>query len=134
MIQHVHDNTGAPVTVRLSETRPIGTYTVYLAEGSPVGRVDFVDSPKVAGERIVFHTEVDREFGGRGLAGLLVREVLADSIRTSVTIVAVCPLFAGHLRRHGDEFVADGGTFRPPTPADITLVRRATKPHVSSPR
>ncbi|GGM63499.1 hypothetical protein GCM10011608_55970 [Micromonospora sonchi] len=134
MIQNVHDNTGAPVSVRLSETRPIGTYTANLAEGSPVGRVDFVDSPEVDGERIVFHTEVDRKFGGRGLAGLLVREVLTDSIRTSVTIVPVCPLFAGHLRRHGDEFVADGGKFRPPTPADIALVRRATKPHVSSPR
>ncbi|WP_406070877.1 GNAT family N-acetyltransferase [Micromonospora sp. NBC_01638] len=134
MTQKLYDNTGAPVSVRLSKTRPIGTYTINLAEGSPVGRVDFVDSPKVDGERIVFHTEVDREFGGRGLAGLLVREVLADSIRTSVTIVPVCPLFAGHLKRHGDEFVAGGGKFRPPTPADIALVRRATKPHVSSPR
>ena len=127
MTQEIHDNTGAPVTVRLSKTRPIGTYTVNLAEGSPVGRVDFIESPKVDGERIVFHTEVDREFGGRGLAGLLVREVLADSIRTSVTVVPVCPLFAGHLKKHGDEFVADGGKFRPPTPADIALVRRATQ-------
>ncbi|MFD6568327.1 GNAT family N-acetyltransferase [Micromonospora profundi] len=74
--------------------------------GQPVGRVDFVDSPKVDGERIVFHIEVDREFGGRGLAGQLVREALADSICTDVAIVPVCPLFAGHLRRHGDELVA----------------------------
>ncbi|GAB3804505.1 GNAT family N-acetyltransferase [Micromonospora zhanjiangensis] len=134
MIQEIHDNTGASASVSLNKTRPIGTYTVNLAEGLPVGRVDFVDSPEVDGERIVFHTEVDRKFGGRGLAGLLVREVLADSIRTSVTIVPLCPLFAGHLKRHGDEFVADGGKFRPPTPADIALVRRATKLHVSFPR
>ncbi|MET7880721.1 N-acetyltransferase [Micromonospora profundi] len=68
--------------------------------------MDFVDSPKVDGERIVFHIEVGRKFGGRCLAGLLVREVLADSIRTDVAIVPVCPLFAGHLRRYGDELVA----------------------------
>ncbi|MEU7778847.1 GNAT family N-acetyltransferase [Micromonospora parva] len=133
MIREIHDNTGALVAVKLNKTRPIGTYTISLAEGSSVGRVDFVDSVTVDGERIVFHTEVNREFGGRGLAGLLVREVLADSIRTSVTVVPVCPLFADHLKRHGHEFVADGGKFRPPTPADFALVRRATKPHVSSP-
>jgi hypothetical protein len=115
------------VTVRLSETRPIGSYSINLADGSPVGRVNFTDSPEVDGDRIVFHTEVDRRFGGRGLAGLLVREVLADSIRRGVTIVPVCPLFAGHLKKHGDEFVADGGTFRQPTQADVVLVAGATR-------
>ncbi|MFD6568339.1 GNAT family N-acetyltransferase [Micromonospora profundi] len=133
MIREIHDRTGALVTVRLNETLPVGTYTISFAQGSPVGRADFVDSAKVDGERIVFHTEVDRKFGGRGLAGLLVREVLADSIRTGVTVVPVCPLFAGHLRRHGAEFVADGGKFRAPTPTDMALVRRATKSRVSSP-
>lgn len=91
MTQALTDNTGAPVTVRLDDARPIGTYTANLAEGSPVGRVDFVDSPKVDGERVIFHTEVDQRFGGRGLAGVLVREVLADSIRNSVTVVPVWP-------------------------------------------
>lgn len=50
MTQELHDNTGSPVTVRFNEARPIGTYTANLPEGSPVGRVDFVDSPKVDGE------------------------------------------------------------------------------------
>lgn len=36
-----------------------------------------------------FHTEVDQEFGGRGLAGLLVREALTDSIRKNITVVPV---------------------------------------------
>lgn len=125
MTQELQDRTSAPVTVRVSKSHPIGTYTVHLAEGSPAGRVDFVDSPEVDGERIVFHTEVDRKFGGRGLAGLLVGEVLADSIRTGVTVVPVCPLFASHLKRHGAEFIADGGKFRQPTSADIALVKRA---------
>ncbi|MBQ1040925.1 N-acetyltransferase [Micromonospora sp. C32] len=133
MIREIRDRTGALVTVRLNQTLPIGTYTISLAEGSPLGRADFVDSPGVDGERVVFHTEVDQKFLGRGLAGLLVREVLADSIRTGVTVVPVCPLFAGHLRRHGAEFVADGGKFRAPTPTDMALVRRATTSRVSSP-
>jgi predicted GNAT family acetyltransferase len=127
MTQQLDDRTGAPVTVRVDETRPIGIYTANLADGSPVGRVEFVDSPEVDGERIFFHTEVDKAFTGRGIAGILVREVLADSIRRGVTVVPVCPLLARHLREHGAAFVADGGRFRQPTPADIALVTRATQ-------
>lgn len=121
------DRTGAPVIVRLQETLRVSSYAVSLAEDHTVGRADFVDSPGAIGDRIFFHTEVDEAFEGRGLAGLLVREALADSIRKHLTLVPVCPLFAGHLTRHGDEFVAEGGVFRRPTPADIRLVTRVSR-------
>ncbi|MGW5383265.1 GNAT family N-acetyltransferase [Nocardia sp. NPDC003963] len=120
------DNTGASVTVELDIADPISSYIVSLAYGSPAGRADFVDSGDDA-ERIFFHTEVDQEFGGRGLAGVLVREALADSVRKKLTVVPVCPLFARHLSTHGDEFVAAGGVFRRPTRADIALVTRASR-------
>ncbi len=121
------NNSGASVTVRLEAASPISSYTVNLANESPVGRAEFVDSPEEDDVRIFFHTEVDREFGGRDLAGLLVREALADSIRKNLTVVPVCPLFACHLKKHGDEFVANGGAFRRSTPADIAAVTHATR-------
>lgn len=127
MAEGLIDKTGAAVTVELDIADPISSFSVRLAGGAPVGRADFVDAPGAAGERIFFHTEVDPEFGGRGLAGLLVREALADSIRHHLTVVPVCPLFARHLRTHGDEFVAAGGVFRRPVPADMDLVTRATR-------
>ncbi|RKN12028.1 GNAT family N-acetyltransferase [Streptomyces radicis] len=127
MTEGLFDTTGAPVTVGIDVTGPISAYTVKLADGSPVGRADFVDAPGADGVRIFFHTEVDQEFGGRGLAGLLVREALADSVRKNLTVVPVCPLFARHLKRHGDEFVASGGVFRRATPADIALATRAAR-------
>ena len=121
------DRTGAAVTIELEDSRPIGAFTVAFRDGSPVGRAEFVDSPDVAGERIFFHTEVNEQFGGRGLAGLLLREALADSIRRNLTVVPVCPLFARHLKVHGDEFAADGGAFRRPTRGDLATVARATR-------
>ncbi|MFF5182034.1 GNAT family N-acetyltransferase [Micromonospora sp. NPDC000316] len=127
MTQQIKDDTDASVTIRLEDVRPVGTYTVNLADGSVVGRADFVRPPAVDGERIFFHTEVDRKFGGRGLARLLVRGVLEDSIRTNITVVPVCPLFAAHLKEHGDEFVAMGGKFRRPRPADLQLVTHAVR-------
>lgn len=124
MTHELTDNTGASVTVTLERTEPISAYTVNVA-GARAGRADFVDVPDADDERIFFHTEVDERFGGRGLAGLLVREALADSISEKITVVPVCPLFARHLSKHGAEFLAAGGTFRSPTPADIALVARA---------
>jgi predicted GNAT family acetyltransferase len=127
MTQGLIDNTGASVTVGLDLTGPISSYTVNLSDGSPVGRAEFVDPPGAGEERIFFHTEMDKDFGGRGLAGLLVREALKDSMGKNLTVVPVCPLFARHLQKHGDEFVANGGVFRRATPSDFALVTRATQ-------
>lgn len=127
MTTQLADKTGAPVTIRFVEPRPVGTFVVELDDGTTAGRADFVDSPETTGERIFFHTEVDQQFGGRGLAGLLVREALADSIDKKLTVVPVCPLFASHLETFGDQFVADGGRFRQPTGGDIALVKSAVR-------
>ncbi|MGW2091648.1 GNAT family N-acetyltransferase [Promicromonospora sukumoe] len=131
------DKTGAPVTVTLNTGGPIGAYAVQIDGGGVVGRADFVDGAEggsgdddgaaAGGDRVFFHTEVDEEFGGRGLAGILVREALADSIRKNIVVVPVCPLFAAHLEKHGDEFVADGGVFRQPAKDDIAQVTQAVK-------
>ena len=83
------DSTGAQVTVTLDESPPISAYAVRLADGTRVGRAEFVDPPDTDGERIFFHTEVDEEFSGRGLAGLLLREALSDSIGKNLTVVPV---------------------------------------------
>lgn len=121
------DRSGATVTVQLEIDDLVSSYIVSLEGGPAVGRADFVDSPGVGHDRIFFHTEVDDEFGGRGLAGLLVRAALDDSIGRNVTVVPVCPVFARHLKVHGSEFTAKGGVFRRPTPADIAVVTRAAR-------
>ncbi|MCR6030583.1 N-acetyltransferase [Nocardioides sp. zg-579] len=127
MTRTLTDKSGATVEVTIEIGSQVSSYTVSLADGSTVGRADFVDSPRTGHDRIFFHTEVDEAFGGRGLAGLLVREALADSIRRHVTVVPLCPVFARHLKIHGSEFTAQGGVFRRPTPADFALVTRVAR-------
>ena len=143
------DRTGESVTVTLNTGRPIGAYAVHVEGGPAVGRADFVD-PRDGGavsegvdvgddggvdhDRIFFHTEVDEAYGGRGLAGILVREALADSIRRNIVVVPVCPVFAAHLEKHGDEYVAAGGTFRQPAKDDIAQVTRAVREHRAASR
>ncbi|QEV99414.1 N-acetyltransferase [Microbacterium caowuchunii] len=120
------DDTVAAVAIGLEIAEPISAYTLVLPDRRIIGRVDFFTPPGAAGERIIFHTEVDPEFGGRGLSGLLLRRALADSIHDGLTVVPVCPLFARHLRSHGDEYVAEGGAYRMPGRDDIALVVRLT--------
>lgn len=127
MTTQLTDRTGAPATVRLNATRPIGSYSVHLADGTLAGRADFVDAPGAEAERIFFHTEVDPDFGGRGLGKLLVREALEDSIRRNLTVVPVCPLVAAQLQELGPRFLADGGRFRQPTRTDFALLRSMTR-------
>ena len=125
MTSEFNDRTGASVTISLDTQAPISSFVVRDAGGVVAGRADFVDAPDTDPGRIFFHTEVGPEFSGRGLAGLLVREALADTIRHGLIAVPVCPLFAEHLRQHGDEFLAAGGRFRQPTRADFAIVKRA---------
>ncbi|OLM18576.1 hypothetical protein Ae707Ps1_2835 [Pseudonocardia sp. Ae707_Ps1] len=121
------DRTGAAVTIALRDPSPVGSFVITLGDGPEVGRADFLDPPGAQRERIFFHTEVDADHGSRGLAGLVVREALADSIRRDLIVVPVCPLFARHLRSHGEEFTADGGRFRRPTRDDVDLVTRTVR-------
>ena len=44
------------------------------------------------------HTEVDEEFGGRGLATILVREALDATRAAGLRIVPVCPMVAASSR------------------------------------
>jgi predicted GNAT family acetyltransferase len=75
------DTTGAGVTVGIELSDPVSAYTITVDDGPVAGRAEFVDLPNADRERIIFHTEVDQDFAGRGLAKILLAEVLADSIR-----------------------------------------------------
>lgn len=127
MIRELTDNTGASVTIEVVGEGSVRSYAARLADSpTPAGRADFVDAADEH-TRIFFHTEVGREFHGRGLAGLLIRSALADAIEENTLVVPVCRSFAGHLRTNGDAFIAQGGRFRAPRPADLAVIGRAVR-------
>jgi predicted GNAT family acetyltransferase len=51
-------------------------------------------------ERIFFHTTVDEEYGGQGLAARLARFALEDTIAAGLKVVTVCPYFKAYVRKH----------------------------------
>jgi predicted GNAT family acetyltransferase len=92
------DKTGAPTTVTAESDR----FSISV-EGQKVAFVEFVDRD---GQRVFTHTEVADEFGGRGLATILVNEALQATRDAGLRIVAVCPMVQGFVEKH-QEFSDD---------------------------
>jgi predicted GNAT family acetyltransferase len=86
------DKTGAPTTVTQASDR----FTIQV-DGQKVGFVEYVDRD---GQRVFTHTEVADEFGGRGLATILVNEALQATRDAGLRIVAVCPMVAAFVNKH----------------------------------
>jgi len=72
----------------------------------------------IDGDRMLLvHTEVPKEWGGRGIGGRLVRAALARAEAGALTVVPWCPYARRWLQDHTDEAAAvtiDWETPRPP--------------------
>ena len=86
------DKTGAHATVSAAE----GKYTIAV-EGQTVGLASVADRDS---KRVFYHTEVDDQFGGRGLANILVGEALEATRADGKRVVAVCPMVAAFIKKH----------------------------------
>lgn len=80
------------------------------ADGVLAGFAEIVRRP---GETLFTHTEVDPAFQGRGLAGRLAAEALADVVASGDTIVPYCEYIATYLHTHD----VPGATVRYPDDA-----------------
>ncbi|BBY23735.1 GNAT family N-acetyltransferase [Mycobacterium stomatepiae] len=92
------DKTGAQTTVAEGHQ----TYTITV-EGKTVGQADYADRGE---QRVFYHTVVDPEFGGRGLATILLEEALNKARDSGKRIVPVCSMVQTVLKKHPefDEF------------------------------
>lgn len=89
------DKTGATTTVDAEADR----FTIGV-EGQTVGFAEFTDR---GGQRVFTHTEVDKQFEGRGLATILVAEALEQTRDAGLRIVPECALVANYVEKH-DEY------------------------------
>ncbi|OBK36420.1 acetyltransferase [Mycobacterium sp. 1245111.1] len=86
------DKTGAEATVSPAD----GKYTIAV-DGQTVGLAAFADRDN---QRVFYHTEVDEEFGGRGLASIVIGEGLAATRADGKRVVPVCPTVADFIKKH----------------------------------
>lgn len=90
----------ATPTVTVSDNPVAHRYEVF-ADGTLAGFSAYADR---GSERVVFHTEVAREYGGRGLGTILVAQLLERIRESDKRVVPVCPLVAAYLDKHPDRY------------------------------
>lgn len=99
--------------------------TITVRANTERRRYELVDGDRVIGkahwlafeaaphsELIFFHTTVNEDYGGQGLAARLARFALEDTIAAGVSVVSVCTYFASYVRKH-PEFLEHTAPIRP---------------------
>ena len=86
------DKTGAQTTV----TAEPGRFTIAV-DSQPVGLAEYFDRD---GRRTFPHTEVGREYRGRGLATILVAEALRATREEGLRVVPACSMVADYIDKH----------------------------------
>lgn len=72
--------------------QPESSRYVLLDGDSVIGEETYVDIERDGTiQRVLYHTGVSEEYGGRGLASQLVQFVVDDLVEAGHTIVPVCP-------------------------------------------
>lgn len=121
------DKTGAAVVVAhhpqfraysINVATSTGTHNAQPTVLNGAGLTQAIDI-EGTNERIFPHTEVSEEYGGRGLATILVQQALEHAKEQGKTVVALCPLVRSYLEKHGETYTAGGGNFRMGTTEDL---------------
>lgn len=74
-----------------------GEYRAHVPGSDHIGRLTWVER---GGVRAAEHTLVPTEIGGRGIAGLLVKDLIADAREHGFTIDPVCSYVAAAFAKH----------------------------------
>jgi predicted GNAT family acetyltransferase len=84
-----------------------------------IGQAAYVDDDD--SRRIFYHTVIDEEHGGQGLAGRLAAHALDETVAAGLIIVPVCPYIRSYLGRHS-QYAAN---IKTPTPAILEFLDSA---------
>lgn len=67
------------------------------ADGELAGFTEYADREH---QRVFYHTEIDKRFGGRGLGSELVTFALSDTRAAGLRVVPLCPYIAKYVEKH----------------------------------
>ncbi|WP_458113405.1 N-acetyltransferase [Arthrobacter sp. R1-13] len=71
-----------------------------LDNGKVIGRAAYRTYAADPGQRIFYHTVINEEYGGQGLAKRLAVHALDETVAAGLKIVPVCPYIKKFLTKH----------------------------------
>lgn len=84
--------------IKASHNPDQSRYEIHV-DGALAGVIDYKEQD---GVRDMFHTGVEKEFGGRGLGGRIVEFALTDSRDAGLQVRPTCPFIARFFDQHPD--------------------------------
>lgn len=82
------------------ESDPQGQQYVLRDGDKLIGQLAYAPYGPDGTVRVLYHTEVDKEYGGRGLAARLAAVALDDAVAQGLTIVPWCPYIRAYVGKH----------------------------------
>ena len=93
-----------------------------LDAGNVIGKAAYKEYDGGASpERIFYHTVINEEYGGHGLAAKLAKMALTETIEAGRAIVPVCPYIKKYIGKHPEYAAATVAT----TPAHLEFLNTA---------
>ncbi|MEN8671845.1 GNAT family N-acetyltransferase [Nocardioides sp.] len=104
MSQHPEAAEAAAESIAIVDSPERSRFEISV-DGTLAGYAEYVDAePDAAGvvERTFPHTVVEEEYGGRGLATLMIRTALDAARVADLMVNPQCPAVSGFIAKHAD--------------------------------
>lgn len=96
-----------------------------LDAGNVIGKAAYKEyDDGDAPQRIFYHTVINEEYGGQGLAGKLAAVALDETVDAAIAIVPVCPFIKKFLTKH-PEYAGHTAAVKP---AHLEFLTKALAP------
>jgi predicted GNAT family acetyltransferase len=89
------------MSISVVKNNELNRFEIYF-DGEPAGFVEF----KVSNQKISYtHTEIDPEFGGKGLGSQLIKEALDEALEQNLEVAPYCSFVSAYIKKNSEKYL-----------------------------
>ena len=89
------------MSISVVKNNELNRFEIYF-DGELAGFVEF----KVSNQKISYtHTEIDPEFGGKGLGSQLIKEALDEALEQNLEVAPYCSFVSAYIKKNREKYL-----------------------------
>ena len=89
------------MSISVVKNNELNRFEIYF-DGELAGFVEF----KVSNQKISYtHTEIDPEFGGKGLGSQLIKEALDEALKQNLEVAPYCSFVSAYIKKNSEKYL-----------------------------
>jgi predicted GNAT family acetyltransferase len=89
------------MSISVVKNNELNRFEIYF-DGELAGFVEF----KVSNQKISYtHTEIDPEFGGKGLGRQLIKEALDEALEQNLEVAPYCSFVSAYIKKNSEKYL-----------------------------